>query len=134
MALACSTHTKDLHSEFDASRTDSERAMEPNAETQAARWAWIEQLAAQLSADRDLAEAFERTPGKIAGQVGIPSDAIESVLALLSRRDDVLAEEPQNGAPAERPAVVSEEVSDDGPETIDLVESDVHSARARTSG
>ena len=48
-------------------------------------WAWIERLAKHLAADPDLADAFERTPGKVAQQLGIPPEAIGSVLAKLSR-------------------------------------------------
>ena len=57
----------------------------PSHDSRSSSWTWIEQLAGQLAADRELAEAFERTPGKVAREVGIPPEAIAAVLAALSR-------------------------------------------------
>ncbi len=60
-------------------------------------WAWIEQLAACLAADPDLVGAFERTPGKVARQLGIPDEAIGPVLAMLSRSAGAPQRPPVNG-------------------------------------
>lgn len=59
--------------------------MTPGFEDRTDRWMWIEQLARQLAADRELADSFERTPGKVLRQLGFPPEAIGPVLAALSR-------------------------------------------------
>jgi hypothetical protein len=54
-------------------------------------WALIAQLAERLAADEELAAEFERTPGKVAQQVGVPRDSVPDVLAALSRPIDPAA-------------------------------------------
>jgi hypothetical protein len=66
-------------------------------------WELIARLAERLAADEELAAEFERTPGKVAQQVGVPRDAVPDVLAALSRPIDSAATDSSPPEAGERP-------------------------------
>ncbi len=60
------------------------------------RWSLVAVVADRLVDDRDLAEEFERTPGKVLRLLGVHDGDIAEVLAMLQQ-----AREPANADPAE---------------------------------
>jgi hypothetical protein len=49
------------------------------------RWSLIADLAERLAADDDLAEEFERTPGKVLRRLGVADHDVAGVLTALQR-------------------------------------------------
>ncbi len=53
------------------------------ASEQARRWLLIAQIADRLAVDSDLAEEFERTPGKVLRSLGVEPEDLAVALALV---------------------------------------------------
>lgn len=52
---------------------------------QSRRWTLAAGIAARLADDRDLAEEFERTPGKVLRLLGVRENDVVEVLAIVQR-------------------------------------------------
>lgn len=56
---------------------------------QSRRWALAAGIGARLADDTDLAEAFERTPGKVLRDLGVRENDVVEVLAIVQRARDL---------------------------------------------
>lgn len=58
------------------------------------RWSLVADIAERLVDDRDLAEEFERTPGKVLRLLGIRESDIAEVLAILQQARELASADP----------------------------------------